>query len=385
MQFSPYTPGQIAKNVVGREDQLSYFDQRIRVMVGLGEITGRVRVDYASRGVGKTSLLREAQRRMADAGVKSVWSTASPGKSLMADVLSKLASTIDNTATKAFKTLTKHIESASLGLGVGPIKGEVGVKLKRGSEPPATEDFKQAIIHATEAIKAEGGKGLAILIDEVQNADEESLRVISYAWQELESERILTPAGIFAVGLPNSSEEISKAATSSERFFYRPLPGLELTASELALSMVAADLGVNWTSEALKLGARIAAGYPHKVQIVGEETWHAAGDPDTGFVITADHVRAAQRAIDDQMLELFRSRWNAATRVQREFMHAMAELGGKDVSRGDVAAKLDKTTTGISDTRHRLLQRGVIESEAHGLLSFSVPGFTEWILEHEGE
>lgn len=387
MQFSPYTPGRIAKNVVGRERQLAYFEERIRYLTELGEGTWRIRVDYASRGLGKTSLLREAERRMKAAGIKTIWVTANPDESLTAGILSQLRSTVENTATRLFKDLGDAVDSATLALGVpGIAKGEVTVR--RGEprvRPPATQSFKNAIVTATEAIKKDGGKGLAILIDEVQNADEESLRVIAYAWQELDSERPLTPVGVFAVGLPNSSEEINKAATSSERFDYRPLPGLEGAAAELALKTLAEDLGVTWTAEALRFGSDLAAGYPHKVQIVGEETWKAAANPDPGFVIGIEHVRAALPGVDEQMLEVFRARWNPAARAQKDFMRAIALLGGTRVSRKDVAAKLGKTTSAISDTRHRLVQKGVIEAEAHGLMSFSVPGFTEWILEHDAE
>ena len=59
MQPSPYTPGEIARAVPGRAHQLAELDERLSVLVDLRRLVGRIRVDHAARGFGKTSLLRE--------------------------------------------------------------------------------------------------------------------------------------------------------------------------------------------------------------------------------------------------------------------------------------------------------------------------------------
>lgn len=384
-QPSPYTPGEVAREVVGRGLQLSYFDERIQYMSKLNRLSARIRVDHASRGIGKTSLLREAQRRMEAADIRTVWVTANPDESLAGSILAKLADTVKNKKTKLFNGLTQSIESATISLGLpGVASGSVAVrKAQVKDRPNAAEDFKQAIIKTTQAIAADGGAGLAILIDEVQGADPNSLRVISYAWQELASEQPNTPSGIFAVGLPNASEEITKAVTFSERFEYRPLQALPKADTELALSGPARNLGITWTQDALRLGAEASQGYPHKIQLVGHETWTAASYPDAGFIITEDHVRAGLIGVDQQMDELFKARWNSASGAQRNMLRAIAQLGGQNLERGAVAEAMGQSTVGISSTRHKLLEKGLIESERYGRMSFSVPGFTEWILLHE--
>jgi hypothetical protein len=384
-QPSPYTPGEVARAVVGRGLQLSYFDERIQYMSTLGRLSARIRVDHASRGIVKTSLLREAQRRMEAAKVRTVWVTANPDESLAGSILAKLPETVKNKKTKLFAGLMQSIESATISLGVpGVASGSVSVRKGRPKERPnAAEEFKQAIMKATKAIAADGGTGLAILIDEIQSADPNSLRVISYAWQELASEQPDTPSGVFAVGLPNAPEEITKAVTFSERFEYRPLQGLPEADAELALSGPARELDVTWTRDALRFGAEASLGYPHKIQLIGHETWTAAGYPDAGFTIKAEHVQAGLIGVDQQMEELFKARWNSTSAAQRNMLVAIAKLGGENIERGAVAEAMGQSTIAISSTRHKLLEKGLIESERYGRMSFSVPGFTEWILDHE--
>lgn len=62
MQPSPYTPGEIARTVPGRAQQIAEVDERLSTLIDLGRLVGRIRVDHAARGFGKTSLLREYQR-----------------------------------------------------------------------------------------------------------------------------------------------------------------------------------------------------------------------------------------------------------------------------------------------------------------------------------
>lgn len=81
------------------------------------------------------------------------------------------------------------------------------------------------------------------------------------------------------------------------------------------------------------------------------------------------------------METLFRSRWRSASPKQRELLSAIAELGGRDVKREDIAARLGVTTQSLSMARDGLLRRGIIDANRHGRVSFTVPGFTEWLLE----
>lgn len=383
-QPSPYTPGEVAHSIAGRAAQLAYFDERIQVITQLERFVARVRVDHASRGLGKTTLLRQAEKRMRLAGMRTVWVTADPSESLVASVLAKLADVLPAHSSR-MRTLRESIESAQFSVGAPAVIGaSVTVKQTTGAtQPGAAESFKKAVIAATEAVAEDGGLGLAILVDEIQAADAGSLRTLAYAWQELASERPSTPAGLFAVGLPNTSEVIGRAVTFSERFDYRPLLGLADQEVELALAGPARALGVKWTPEALALAVGQSEGYPHKVQLIGDEAWKCAGYPNPGATITASFVTHALAGVDQQMNELFRARWRSASTGEREMLVAIAKLGGVRVKREDIASALGKSTRSISSARDRLMQKGIVEASEFGFLSFTVPGFTDYILRVE--
>lgn len=75
MQPSPYTPGQVAREVLGRGEQLAQVDERLIYLAELRRLIGRIRVDTGPRGVGKTSLLREVQRRAEALDIATAWVT----------------------------------------------------------------------------------------------------------------------------------------------------------------------------------------------------------------------------------------------------------------------------------------------------------------------
>jgi len=228
-------------------------------------------------------------------------------------------------------------------------------------------------------LQEHGEKGLVILIDEIQSADPQSLRALAHAWQELSESEASPPAGIFAVGLPGSQKYINKAVTFSERFDFIALPDLTDSAAAAALTEPALAQGVDWDQEALRKAVAEAQGYPYKVQLIGEATWVTAGYPESGSVITGAHVIAGLPEIQRQMRSLFASRWRSATPKQQELIAAMAKLGGSKVRREQIAELLQVKTDALSVPRDRLLRAGVIEATDHGLLSFTVPGFTEYV------
>ncbi|MGV2901216.1 hypothetical protein ACNPM4_06015 [Microbacterium sp. AGC62] len=122
-------------------------------------------------------------------------------------------------------------------------------------------------------------------------------------------------------------------------------------------------------------------GYAYKVQLVGEATWAAAGSPDAGAQITPTHVSDALPNVAGRMQTLFATRWRSASVKQREFMIALAELGGINVKREDVAERLGVGSMSLGVPRDKLLQRGLIEASSHGRLSFTLPGFAAYALD----
>ena len=378
-QPSPYTPGIVARWVPGRAPELAFFGERAQFIGGLGRFAGRITVYQAARGVGKTSLLRQAQLIFQQHGVQTLWVTANESENLLETILRAMRDSLP-AGQKAWQGVSESLDSLTVGVG----SSGTGVKatLKRAGAPSSTATFKKALSAFAEAARSAGGTGVVLLIDEVQSADKPSLRALAHAWQEFASEPAALAAGLFAVGLPGSQEYLAKAVTFSERFAFHPLPDLGDAGVAEALRAPAEAIGVSWQPDALNLAIKEASGYPYKVQLIGDEVWRAARFPDAGAVIGEQHLRAALPEVDRQMSALHGARWRAASTRQRALLVAVAELGGVSVKRDEIAKLMGTTTGAISGVRDRLLRAGVIAASDHGRLSFTVPGFTEYVLRH---
>lgn len=215
-------------------------------------------------------------------------------------------------------------------------------------------------------------------MDEVQSSDADSLRTISYAWQHLQAEGRDVAAGLFAAGLPDSADEITSKVTFSERFEFRQLHLIEREAVKLALALPAKKLGVTWTQDALEFAVDHAEGYPHKVQLIGEGSWAAAGRPDPGNQIVYADVVAGLIDANEQMDNLYRTRWRNSTPQERSLLLAMADAT-VPILRADVAGSMGVSSNELSVVRGRLIQKGFIEAAGRGKLAFTVPGFGDWL------
>jgi hypothetical protein len=246
----------------------------------------------------------------------------------------------------------------------------------------ATREFEDLIVATAEATLARRHAGLVILVDEVQAADPASLRTVSYAWQHFQSERWNLPVALFAAGLPESVGVINAAVSNSERFAYRQLKDLPPDAVAVALANPARQLGIGWSADAIDAAVRYAAGYPHTVQLIGENSWRHAGFPDPGATIRREHVEAAAADVEQDLRELFTARLSKVTRqAELEFVLAMASLGDGPVRRSAIAATLDKPSDALGVPRGRLIGAGIITDSSHGFLEFTVPGFAAFVRE----
>ncbi|MFT2711972.1 MULTISPECIES: AAA family ATPase [unclassified Clavibacter] len=389
--LSPYTPGSVPTSLPGRADKLQQFREAAQRMASDGLFIPRVHVDHGPRGIGKTSLLREAQRIFGGYRIRTVLITADPDEDLVRSLLGELRQVV-GTGTRLRKAALEAIDSATVTLGAPGIV-QVGVSLTPERTPTAAsaKQIQQAIRAAIDAVIHDGDAGIALLIDEIQEADPESLRTLAYAWQEMAPLRAFEPGqprtALFAVGLPGAPTKINKAVTFSERFSFQPLHGLSDAGAREALQATAATVAVAWDVAALDRAVSESSGYPYKVQLIGDASWRAACRrlareglrPDDAIAL--DDVVAALPSVDAEMETLFTARWRSASPSQQDMLVAVARLGGTDVKRADLADALATTTRAISVARQKLLDKGLLDANKHGHLSFTVPGFTEFVLD----
>ena len=376
MVASPFTPGETASEIPGREAQVTQIMGVLGRVAVEGRFAGRVRVDIGPRGVGKTSLLRRAERAARDLGLATVFVTAGNGTltSVVADEVAVL--------TRGWghgDVLGGRVDQVKVSAGV---PGVAAVEVSGGARPgpEATRAFRDLVTAAARAaVEDADRKGLVLLVDEFQSADAESLRTVAYAWQELQAAESPVPAALLGAGLSHTPDVVTRAVTHAERFQYRPMRDLEAHDARQALTAPTAALGVSWATDALETVVERAQGYPYFIQLYGDEVWRAAGDPGLGGRLSMDHVLAAQDQVDIDVNELYRSRWAKATARERDLLTAMAAQQDGPVARRDIAEALGVETTALSMARQSLMDKGIVDAPAHGMMQFTVPGFGTYV------
>lgn len=357
VQPSPYSPGSVARNLAGRQEQLAEVDERLDYLTQLGRLVPRIRIDHGPRGLGKTSLMREVQRRALARGAITIWVTAGEAEGLVAA-----------TADQCERALAELIQERS--------------HLRRALN---SVDLEALILAVASAATGQGKTGFVLFIDEIQSADPDGLRALSYAWQHLQSEAQDLPVAFFGAGLPESVGHINRAVSNSERFAYKRLGSLSDDAVAVALGGPARELGVLWDHDALADAVQEARGYPHTVQLIGDYAWGRAGRPDPGGRITRHHVAGAILDTRKDLAELYEARLAKISGQQEvELVGALAVFGDGPIRRIDLAKTLGKTSNDLSLPRQKLIAAGIIAESGYGQLEFTIPGFAAFVRHHYG-
>lgn len=375
MQPSPYTPGEVAKAVPGRAHQLAEIEERLSVLADLRRLVGRIRVDHAPRGFGKTSLLREYQRRATAHGVLTAWVTAGEPHGLVVQLRQALMAAAGSLDESSRLRLRAHLDSVSLTLGIPGVAEVAGTisTLDNDDDLLGARALESLIRKTTEL-----AGGLVVFVDEIQAADDAGLRTLVYAWQHLQIEGADVPAAVFAAGLPNAPERIASIVTFSERIAYRPLGSLEREAEEVALIAPARAVGVDWTPGAVELALSVAQGYPYALQLIADAAWTVAGRPDPGRHIDTEDVARGRLVMRADVEALFRARWAGCTPLERRLLTAMAGRGDGPVARADrgIAVRVAERALRTASAADR---QGARATADRGQLVFTIPGFAAFL------
>lgn len=376
-QKSPYTPGRVTTHLPGRERQLKDLERSLMFMADEPALEGRIRAFVGPRGVGKTSFLRAVQHLAEEQGFSTVWVTA--GDAIFLDSLlqgfERISSTWVDSARNSLKGLLDRI-SLSFG-GFAVASGGAGEKPQGWA---ALSRQLQEVMSLAGEQEKKSGNGIVLLIDEVQEADAAGLRALSYAWQHMQSESPDVPLMTVCAGLSHTQDVITDAVSFAERFEYTYLENLSKEAAAEALINPARSKDVKWDSSAKIAALEMAAGYPYFLQLIGDEVWKAADFPKAGTILSHSDFVAAEVKVRESQNHFYRARWKKATRREMDFLAAMAEQQVQHVKRATIADTLGVQTTDISELRRSLMDKGIIEAPRHGFLSFTAPGFADFIL-----
>jgi len=394
---NPYAPGagQRPPELAGRDTELSAFEVVLqRIAHGRPE---RSLVLTGLRGVGKTVLLNQLR----SAAISRGWGTgkieARPEQSLRRPVSSALHMALrelgprhgdQDSIAEVLGVLKAFAQRGSVGSDGAAAK--VRDRWQPGIDVPAATgradsgdmeiDLVELLSDAA-GVAADIGSGIALFIDEMQDVQADDVSAICAACHELSQQG--APLIVVGAGLPHLPAVLSASKSYSERLFrYLRIDRLDREAADRALLAPAEREDVTFEPEALDALYEAADGYPYFVQAYGKVTWDvAAASP----VTAADVAMAAPVAEAELAVGFFGSRYDRATPAEREYMHAMAELGGPAgaaVSTSEVAVSLGRKPASLSPARDSLIKKGLVYSAERGQIAFTVPHFGRYLLRH---
>ncbi len=389
MDLQPYTPGALPRHLAGREREIRRIRRALAPVVAYGEFAGAPTVFHAVRGLGKTSLLRHAQREAEALGFVTAWVACAKATPYLPDLEAAVQEGLARTAlteSPGSWSAGRRTLGGELGLPGLKVTAQVESEARDESAPEASVAAVQRHLHDAAAhVRASGGAGLVLFVDEWHAGRERDTSVLLNAVQGLGGRPEENPLAVVGAGLPSVVGALTRAATFAERTAWVRLHPLDPDPSRELVLEPAAELGVGWDPAALDLVALQAGGHPYFLQLIASHAWDAA-DPSRGDTVTADHVEQGLLGVRDQVTEMYEARWQAASPAERRFIVAMAGIGEPVVPRGEIARILGVASQKLGVPRDRLIDKGIIEEAGRGRLRFTLPGFGAYVMDrgHEG-
>jgi hypothetical protein len=386
---NPYAPGagQRPPELAGRDAELSAFEVLLeRVAKGRPE---RSVVLTGLRGVGKTVLLNALR----SSAVRRGWGTgkleARPDQAIRRPLAAALHLAVRELAGR-------NPDEAQHVLGV--VKsfaqrdgGAKGRQWQPGIDVPAVPgradsgdieiDLVELFVDLA-GLAGDSGHGLALFIDEMQDLGPADVSALCAACHEVSQQGL--PFVVVGAGLPHLPTVLSASKSYSERLFrYARIDRLDRAAHDAALVVPARDEDADFTDDALEAMYAATGGYPYFVQAYGKVAWDVA---PRSPITAADVAVAAPEAEAELAVGFFGSRYERATPAEREYLRAMADVGGESmdaVPTAAVAESLGRPPQSLSPARDGLLKKGLVYSGQRGRIAFTVPHFGRYLRTQE--
>jgi hypothetical protein len=383
---NPYAPGagQRPPELTGRDRELQQFEVVLeRVARGRPE---RSMVVTGLRGVGKTVLLNTFKSM----AMQRLWGTgkieARPDQSIRRPVAAALHMAVRELAPRhraperieeflgVLKAFAMRDPAAAKGTSHWSPGIEVPASRGRADSGDLEIDLTELFVDAA-SVATDLGVGIALFIDEMQDVQAADVSALCAACHELSQTG--GPLIVVGAGLPHLPSVLSASKSYSERLFrYARIDKLDREAADLALILPAREEEVEFTQEALDALYEAADGYPYFVQAYGKVAWDLAPRSP----ITVDDVKLSSPEAEEELaVGFFGSRYERATPAERDYMHAMAQIGDEPVGTAEVADALGRKPSSLSPARDSLIKKGLIYSAERGLIAFTVPHFGRFL------
>ncbi len=236
-------------------------------------------------------------------------------------------------------------------------------------------------VHALEELNdatRQHGRHLVFAIDELQEAPVDGLRdLVRFLHASAGTDR---PVYLLAAGLPGSREHLHKVRTYTERWRYFRLGLLTPEQTKDAIGIPARERGVSIAPGALDRLAEESAGYPFFVQEYASAAWIARRGNTIGEDDVERAIPGVRRLLED---DFYDARFRLLTPRECAYVLAMADLGARPQTTGEVAARLGTRSDVISSIRNRLVKKDVIYSPTSGMVEFRIPLTERYVMRHK--
>ncbi|MGA8165094.1 MAG: ATP-binding protein [Waddliaceae bacterium] len=381
---NPYSPGAGAPppELVGRDPILKQAEILIgRIKAGKPEksllLTGL-------RGVGKTVLLNEIQRKAEKADYQTIFVEAYEDKPLgilLVPYLRTLLFKLDrmagfgSKARRALAVLKSFVSALKISYGDVTLGLDIEPELGSADSGDLEIDLPQLFVAVGEAA-FDRDCPVAIFVDEIQYLSIKELGALIMAMHKLQQKQL--PVLLLGAGLPVLPGLAGESKSYAERLFNFPNIG-ELSKEDAykALRDPALAASVEFDEKALGKIYEHTKGYPYFLQEWGYKAWNRAESSP----ITCDVIDIATTEVIDQLDDnFFKVRFDRLTPKERDFLRMMASLGKEPYKVADIAHHFNAKVSTLSPVRANLMKKGMIYSPSYGFIAFTVPLFDEFMI-----
>lgn len=359
---NPFTPsfGEVPLYMAGRT---RLINELIRALESPRRHPGLTTCVSGARGTGKTALLTLVAHEAEQRGWVCASATAIPG--MLEDIFEQ---TVDASSHLVAST---GADARVTGVGIGEF-------LRVEWEAPSRKEgnWRTRMSGLLDAL-AQNDTGLLITVDEVR-ADLDEMILLAAVYQHFvrEGRRV----GLLMAGLPfNVSQLLQDKSVSflrrAQGAFLGRIADLDV---ELAFTRTITRGGRSISADALSRAVKAIAGFPFMLQLVGFRAWdQAPEEAEISYADTEAGIELAKREMRERILP---ATCRELSSGDVKFLKAM--LPDEDVSStADIASRLGRSSSYVSQYRRRLMEQGVIGERGRGYVGFEVPMMREYLQE----
>jgi AAA+ ATPase superfamily predicted ATPase len=235
-------------------------------------------------------------------------------------------------------------------------------------------DLTDLFLKVGEAAKA-ANLAWALFIDEVQYLKEAELASLISAIHRVNQKSL--PIIFYGAGLPQIAALSGDAKSYAERLFHFPRIGpLDRVSAMKAIKQPLENENVAITDDALQEVYLNTEGYPYFLQEWGYQCWNEAQQSPIDIKIVK---KAGAKALNRLDQGFFSVRYDRLTPKEKDYIHAMANLGKGPYKSLDVAAQLKESQKKLGPRRSQIIKKGMVYSPEFGNLDFTVPRFDDFL------